>query len=426
MNTFPKDLILMARTQQLRVALVGCGQIADAHLQQIKLLPQAELVGVCDLEPLLARQAAERFNVPGQFSSVSEMLDKAKPDVVHITTPVQAHANLATELLAAGVHVYVEKPFTLNATDARRVLDVAQANQRLVCLGHDQLFDPIWLDCRRIVDSGAIGEVQHVDSVLCYPIDGPFGATVVRDPSHWVRRLPGGLFHNTMSHPLYRITEFLDDPCPALWAEWFCKLESVPFPTELRVQLRGKRTTGSLLFMSTTKPLHRLTRVYGTKGSFEVDLNSQLIRMDRATKLPGALARLEAPLQQCKEVVSNLARNFRRFGRGEFNYFAGMRELFRRFYDSILDGAAPPIPYAEVIRVTEIMDRIFENCRAQEVRQELDIEREVRTEHDTLRLLERASELLNSADDATETLSEIPQLSQRRSARDMSVPAAAR
>lgn len=397
----------MAKAQQLRVALVGCGQIADAHLQQIKLLPQAQLVGVCDLEPLLARQAAERFNVPGQFSSVGELLDKAKPDVVHITTPVQSHASLATELLSAGVHVYVEKPFTLNADDARRVIDVAEANQRLVCLGHDQLFDPVWLDCRRIVDSGAIGDVQHVDSVLCYPIDGPFGAAVVRDSSHWVRRLPGGLFHNTMSHPLYRITEFLNDPSPALWAEWFNKLASVPFPSELRVQLRGERTTGSLLFMSTTKPLHRLTRIYGTKGSFEVDLNAQTIRMDRATKLPGALGRLEAPFTQCKEAVRNVSRNIRRFWRGEFNYFIGMRELFCRFYDSILDGAAPPIPYSEIMRVTEIMDRIFETCRANEVRKELALETEIRTEHDTLRLLERASELLDSADDPNATLTEI-------------------
>ena len=388
----------MTEPRRLRVGLVGCGQIADAHLQQIRLLPQAELVAVCDLEPLLARQAAERFQVPGQFTSVRNMIEQARPDVVHIATPVQSHATLAIELLRAGVHVYVEKPFTLNFEDAQRVMRVADEQQRLVCVGHDQLFDPAWLECRRIVESGAIGEVQHIDSVLCYPIDGPFGASVVRDPQHWVRQLPGGLFHNTMSHPLYRITDFLDDSTPELWATWFNKLPQIPFPTEMRVHLRGSRVTGSLLFMSTTKPLHRLVRVYGTKGGFEVDVNSQLIRHDRSCKLPGALGRLEAPLTQWRESWSNARRQFSRFWHGELHYFKGMRELFHRFYNAILDGTAPPIPHAEILRVTEIMDRIFESCRAQELRAELDHISETRTEQDTLRLLEKASALLNTSE----------------------------
>ena len=388
----------MAQTRRLRVALVGCGQIADAHLQQIRLMRNAEIVAVCDLEPLLARQAAERFQVPGQFISVEQMLKTARPDVVHITTPVQSHANLAVELLSAGVHVYVEKPFTLNLADAERVVQVAEANQRLICGGHDQLCDPVWLDCRRLVQSGALGDVQHVDSILCYPIDGPFGATVVRDPQHWVRRLPGGLFHNTMSHPLYRITDFLDDASPEIWATWFNRLPNIPVPTEMRVHLKGKQTTGSLLFMSTTKPLHRLVRIYGTKGSIEVDVNSQIIRHDGLHKLPGALGRLEAPLNHWREAYRNTRRQLARFWKGELHYFSGMRELFRQFYQAILEGTPSPIPNSEIIRVTDIMDRIFENCRVQELRAELNGRMETRTEEDTLRLLERASALLRSSD----------------------------
>ena len=48
--------------KRIKVGLVGCGQIADAHLQQIRRIPWAAPVAVCDLEPLLARQAAERFD----------------------------------------------------------------------------------------------------------------------------------------------------------------------------------------------------------------------------------------------------------------------------------------------------------------------------------------------------------------------------
>ena len=226
--------------RKIKVGLVGCGQIADAHLQQIRRISWADPVAVCDLEPLLARQAAERFEIPDQFTSLEQMVDQARPDVVHITTPVASHCPLAIQLLQAGVHVYVEKPFTVDSDEARRVLEVAKESGRLVCLGHDQLFDPAWVECCRRIDAGEIGEVQHVESVLGYPIHGPFGTQVVANPDHWVRQLPGGLFHNTISHPLYRITEFLRDAEPEVRATWFSR-SPVPEPSSSTRRLGGTK-----------------------------------------------------------------------------------------------------------------------------------------------------------------------------------------
>jgi len=348
---------------RIKVGLVGCGQIADAHLQQVRHLSCAELVGVCDLEPLLTRQAAERFEVPGQFTSIDQMLDQARPDVVHLTTPVQTHAPLTIQLLEAGVHVYVEKPFTVDADEARAVIEVAERTGRLVCLGHDQLFDPTWLEACDLVASGAIGSVQHVESVLSYPIDGPFGKLVASDPDHWVRHLPGGLFQNTISHPLYRITEFLPDSDPDLWATWFNKTRGVPFPTELRAHFRAETVTGSLLFASTIEPRYRTTRIYGSQAGIEIDLESQIIRFDGQTRLPGAFSRVEAPLRLLGEAMRNVRRGFGRFLRAEGHYFSGMQELFRRFYGAILNGTELPVSYDETVRVTGLMDCMFEQCR---------------------------------------------------------------
>tara|TARA_R110002072_G_scaffold155657_2_gene306085 strand:- start:140283 stop:141464 length:1182 start_codon:yes stop_codon:yes gene_type:complete len=347
----------------IKVGLVGCGQIADAHLQQIRRIPWAEPVAVCDLEPLLARQAAERFDIPGQFTSLEQMIEQSRPDVVHITTPVESHRLLAMQLLEAGVHVYVEKPFSVSVAEAQDVLDCARRNDRLVCLGHDQLFDPAWLECCKRIDAGEVGDVQHVESVLGYPLHGPFGTQVIANPNHWVRRLPGGLFQNTISHPLYRITEFLTDPEPELQASWFSRFKQIPFPTELRAHLRGEQVTGSLLFTSSTKPCHRLTRVYGTKGGLEVDLDSQLIRADKRNRYPGAFAKIEEPWRQVRESVANLSRNLCSFWKGELHYFEGMKRTFQLFYEAVRDGSEGPISYDEMIRVTQIMDRIFEECR---------------------------------------------------------------
>ena len=58
---------------KLRIALIGCGQIADAHLQEIRKIDSAEAVAVCDRHPDLARQAAARFGVPGVFDDLGRI-----------------------------------------------------------------------------------------------------------------------------------------------------------------------------------------------------------------------------------------------------------------------------------------------------------------------------------------------------------------
>src|SRR6516162_4438416 len=99
---------------RLRVALVGCGQIADAHLGEIRKLPVAEVVAVCDRERDLASQAAARFQVAKVFDNLDEMLASTRPDVVHITTPPHTHKPVAIQVLRAGAHAYVEKPFAID------------------------------------------------------------------------------------------------------------------------------------------------------------------------------------------------------------------------------------------------------------------------------------------------------------------------
>jgi predicted dehydrogenase len=353
----------MSQTQRtLKVALIGCGQIADAHLQEIAKLNCARVVAVCDRHLDLAQQAAARFEIAGTFDDHLRMLHEVRPDVVHVTTPAQTHRKLAIDALEHDCHVYVEKPLALDTAEADEIIASARAADRLVCVGHDQLFDPAWLELRQRVAHGEIGPVRHVESVLGYPLSGQFGALVASDEKHWVLCLPGGLFHNTISHPLYRITEYLLDAEPAIDAHWFARGEST-FPTELRVHLHGREVTGSLLF-DTGIASQRVTRVYGARGCLKVDLDAQSIVLHRNPKLPGAFGRIETPWRNWRQSGRALRRNLTRFLRSDLHYFAGMRGLLDAFYTAILNGAASPIPCTEMRRVTHIMDRIFEQCRA--------------------------------------------------------------
>jgi predicted dehydrogenase len=353
------------RSRKLRVALVGCGQIADAHLQEVRKIADAELVAVCDRQADLAEQAAARFKAPARFTDLGELLEVTRPDVLHVTTPPHTHSGIARRALAAGVHVYVEKPFTVDAAEARELLALAGASGRLVCVGHDQLFDPAWLEFQSRHQRGQFGRVIHVESIQGYDLGGPFGRALASEPEHWVHRLPGGLFQNTISHALYRITELMQGDRPEVWATWFARPHEA-FPTELRVLLRGSEATANLTFSSALAPRMRVTRIYGTRACVEVDFDGRLVRCTRAAKLPGPFGKLEVPFHHFREAFGTLVRNAWRFLRCDLQYFSGMNRLFRLFYQAIREGTQPPIRYEEIHRVTAILDDIFERCRPQE------------------------------------------------------------
>src|SRR5262245_53651337 len=101
----------------LKVAIVGCGKIADSHAAQIQRIAGCELVGVCDREVLMAKQLFERFPVRHYYTELAELLRESRPDVVHITTPPQSHFEIGRQCLQHGCHVYLEKPFTLNTDE---------------------------------------------------------------------------------------------------------------------------------------------------------------------------------------------------------------------------------------------------------------------------------------------------------------------
>src|ERR1700676_127544 len=181
----------------LKVAIVGCGKIADAHASQIQRIAGCEIVGVCDREPLMARQLFERYPIKQYFEDLTGLLDVARPDVVHITTPPESHFDVARICLTRGCHVYVEKPFTLFESDARRLIALANEKGLKLTAGHDLQFGHAARRMRTLVQDGYLGGPPvHMESYYCYSMDRGYARTLLGDRKHWVRSLPGGLLQN--------------------------------------------------------------------------------------------------------------------------------------------------------------------------------------------------------------------------------------
>lgn len=351
----------------LNVAIVGCGKIADAHAYQIQRIAGCQIVAVCDTELLMAKQLAERFCVPRYFTDLEELLRESRPNVVHITTPPESHFKLAAMGLERECHVYVEKPFTLNYPDAQRIIAMAEDKRLKVTAGHDAQFSHAARRMRSLVQSGYLGGTPvHMESYYCYELgDSGYVRALLTDKEHWVRRLPGRLLHNIISHGIAKIAEFLTTDTPHVIAHGF----SSPFlqergESELFDELRviiseADRTTAYFTFSSQMRPAVHQLRVYGPKNGFVVDQDQETL-----IKLPGArgksyLEKFVPPVNLAGQYLANLRTNLWAFLARDFQMSAGMYHLIQSFYRSITEGTSVPIPYKEILVTAKIMDDIF-------------------------------------------------------------------
>jgi predicted dehydrogenase len=352
----------------LKVAIVGCGKIADAHASQIQRIKGCEIVGVCDSEPLMARQLYERFPVKRYFGDVRELLSGAKPDVVHITTPPQSHFDLAKVCLENGCHVFVEKPFTLSAEEARAIVALADERNLKLTAGHDGQFTHVARRMRNLIRDGYLGGLPvHMESHFCYDLADPmYARALLGDKKHWVRKLPGKLLHNIISHGVARIAEHLTGDSPQVIAHGYVSplLKSIgetEIVDELRVILcEEERTSAYFTFSSQMRPsLHQFT-IYGPKNGLLLDQDHEILIKLRGEKFKSYLDQFAPPANFARQHLANLATNARSFLARDFHVMAGMKYLIESFYRSITEGTPVPIPYREIVLTAKIMDDIFD------------------------------------------------------------------
>lgn len=356
----------------LKVAIVGCGKIADAHASAIQRIKGSEIVGVCDRERLMARQLFERFPIKRHGDDLGELLREAQPDIVHITTPPESHFDIARFCLDRGCHVYVEKPFTLREDEARRLVALANAQGLKLTAGHDLQFSHAARRMRALVQSGYLGGAPvHMESSYCYNLgDAAYARALLGDKQHWIRRLPGRLLHNIISHGIASIAEFLTGDSPEVLADGFVsplltKMGESDIVDELRVIIRdAERTTAYFTFSSQMRPAIHGFRVYGPKNGLVLDHDQDTVIKLRGERFKSYGEKIIPSMIFAGQHLGNVARNARAFLANDFHPTSGMKHLIESFYRSIVDGTPVPIPYREILLTAKIMDTIFRQLDA--------------------------------------------------------------
>lgn len=350
----------------LRVAIIGCGKIADQHVEQISRISGCQIVGVCDREELMARQLRERLNAGAHFTSVEDLLAQVKPDVAHITTPPQTHFSIAKLCLESGCHVYVEKPFTLRHEEAEELISLAERKSMKLTVGHNAQFSHAANRMRALVAEGYLGGPPvHMESYYSYDLgDAGYAKALLGDSYHWVRQLPGGLLQNTMSHGISKVAEFMRSDAPEVIACGFTSklLKSVgetEIVDELRVIIRDENATAYFTFSSQMRPPLHMLRLYGPKNGLIMDEQQQTVIRLRGARYKSYLEQFLPPWSYASQYARNGLGNVKKFLRADFQMGHGLKYLISSFYRSITENGPVPIPYPEILRTSRIMEDII-------------------------------------------------------------------
>jgi len=130
--------------EQLKVLVVGCGNMGKSHARAYHQIDDFEIVG------LVSRGAESRESLSDElggypcFGSYEEALASSQPDVVSINTYPDTHAAYVKQSLNAGAHIFVEKPLANTVEEAQELVDLAMAKNRKMVIGYILRVHPAW------------------------------------------------------------------------------------------------------------------------------------------------------------------------------------------------------------------------------------------------------------------------------------------
>ncbi len=166
---------------KLRCAVIGVGYLGRFHAQKYKLLENANLIGVCDVNEEACRKVAEELKVCS-FTDYNELLDKV--DAVSIAATTSAHYEIAKIFLEKGIHCLIEKPITRTKNEADELIAIAKKTSAKLQIGHLERFNaarialnpyldnPVYIDSQRLAPFNPRGaDVNVILDLMIHDID---------------------------------------------------------------------------------------------------------------------------------------------------------------------------------------------------------------------------------------------------------------
>lgn len=171
--------------EKVKVAIIGTGWIAGAHIEQFKRMEDVEVIALADLVPGRAQDFADKHGLSGArcYLSDEELIaaEKDNLDAVSICTYNTQHAPCAIHALDAGLNVMLEKPFSVTLDEAVEIMRAEKRSGKILTIGYQPRMSPNMQMVKKIIDSGELGKVYYMQAGggRRHGIPTPFGTSFI-------------------------------------------------------------------------------------------------------------------------------------------------------------------------------------------------------------------------------------------------------
>jgi predicted dehydrogenase len=200
---------------KVRLAFIGTGSRGNYLLQNLFYVCDnlnIEVVALCDnYEPSLniaIKTCADKGIKPTSYSNYKVMIEKEKLDGVFIATPLTSHASITVDCLTAGIHVFCEKAMARNLDDIKWMYDTQKETGKILQIGHQRLFNPIYLEGMQQIHDGKLGTIGQIRAYWHRNVDWrrplPVGRPDLEKQINWrlYKEFSAGLLTELMTHQI--------------------------------------------------------------------------------------------------------------------------------------------------------------------------------------------------------------------------------
>ena len=341
----------------LNVGIIGCGHIAEHHLRFISKLEDARIVALADPVLSNAERFAEEYKCANVYGSHLEMMKSVRLDVVHILTPPEFHYGQAMDAIDRRIHVLLEKPCTIHPHELEDLYTRADAKGVLLCPDFIQLFSPLFLQASSIVGCARLGKVIHIEAQAGIDV----GIPELREAMtlSWRYKLPGGILHDIITHPVYMVLRWLGEPEKlTVFPQSYGSLPQ-GLTDHLSIMFKGKNCTANIVASAAIKPEGYYIHLFCERGNLLVNFDTSTVLVTGDSVLPRFLRRATVNFSEAYELLASGVRNLVRFARGRLLPYQGLEILIPQFYDCIRNKTAIPVSRELAISVARTEAQIF-------------------------------------------------------------------
>jgi scyllo-inositol 2-dehydrogenase (NADP+) len=270
----------------VNVALAGLGKMGLSHLSIVRAHPDVKVVGVCDSTAYLL-DVLGKYTQVATFVEYASMLDEARPDAVIVATPTYLHADMVRTTLRRGIHVFCEKPLSLDPGISTELAGLSAELGLVTQVGYHNRYVASFAEVKRLLDLGAIGRVSHAMAEAYGPVVlKPKGGT-------WRSRRSsgGGALYDYAAHPIDLLTWYFG-PAQGVSGSTLNAIFSAETEDEVYTSIRFADGVSSQLSVNwsdeSQRKMSTSVTIWGSTGRIYADRQEIQVHLrDTATPVAG-------------------------------------------------------------------------------------------------------------------------------------------